>query len=72
MDSVNDLIIECLFGAEMLDIWTFTIWCQQAGSLNVIRTNRISANLTQKLSGFRDSTVASLQSMFAKPVRVAA
>ncbi|CAN5452900.1 hypothetical protein BH10PAT3_BH10PAT3_5890 [soil metagenome] len=34
----------------MLDIWTFTSWCQQAGCLNVIRTNLIDAESLKSIA----------------------
>lgn len=37
-------------GLNCFDIWTFTSWCQQAGCLNVIRTNLIDANPLEKMA----------------------
>ena len=42
----------------------FTSWVVSGRLLSVIGQNEISANLTSRVAGFRDSTIASLQSIF--------
>lgn len=43
-------------GAVLLDIWTFTSWCQQVGRLNVIRTNLLTANALDRVQAmFNDA-----------------